>query len=569
MKKSSMKKMTAAVSAIALTAMAAAPLFNSFAAATPVITINGNDNVTVDKKSFAAYKIASVAKDDDSGAYTYTFLTAWKPLFAQKSGISETDEEFDAKVSEWIDTNYVTDATAAKKAEFAKMLAKFADEKNILPTQEVTGSGDTAVFTAEGDETKDEDNIESGYYLVVDNSDGDSDAISAFILDTYVDEALTIDLKADKPSIEKKIWEDANNNTEIDNGELKDANTAGYGEEVNYLITADIPDMTEYQHYKFIIEDTASAGLTYSGGLIVKVKGVDVTDDFVAPANGTKGPSLSLDFDDLKALLASGDITENADYDAADNTITVQYKVTVNEDAVVGEEGNPNDVELTYSNNPNKSGDGSSEDENDDGYNETSKTPKDRVETYLTQFKLHKQDSSGNKLTGAQFSLKGDGQTNEYVFKTVTDTAGSEHLVIDSATAKNETNYKVEVDENGDIIFYGLKAGTYTIKEEKAPDKYNKISDDIVLTIGCTVPDEVIIDSDETCVWSYALDDEYTGVTSEDAGIYTINIVNRKGSVLPSTGGAGTAAFAVCGISMMTCAAVLFVINRRKSEERD
>ena len=299
MKKSSMKKMTAAVSAIALTAMAAAPMFNSFAAATPVITINGNDNVTVDAKSFAAYKIASVTKDNDSGAYTYTFLDAWKPLFAQKSGISETDEEFDAKVSEWIDTNYVTGATAAKKAEFAKMLAKFADENNILPTQEVTGSGDTAVFTAEGDETKDEDNIESGYYLVVDNSDGDSDAISAFILDTYVDEALTIDLKADKPSIEKKIWEDANNNSEIDNGELKDANTAGYGEEVNYLITADIPDMTEYQHYKFIIEDTASAGLTYSGGLIVKVKGVDVTDDFVAPANGTKGPSLSLDFDDL------------------------------------------------------------------------------------------------------------------------------------------------------------------------------------------------------------------------------------------------------------------------------
>jgi hypothetical protein len=76
--------------------------------------------------------------------------------------------------------------------------------------------------------------------------------------------------------------------------------------------------------------------------------------------------------------------------------IVVEYTATLNSNAVVGNPGNPTEVYLTYSNNPNNA-DGSG----------TGVTPKDEVVVYTFTLPINKVDSSATPvaLTGATFAV--------------------------------------------------------------------------------------------------------------------------------------------------------------------
>ena len=82
--------------------------------------------------------------------------------------------------------------------------------------------------------------------------------------------------------------------------------------------------------------------------------------------------------------------------------IVITYSATVNENAVIGNSGNANEVELEYSNNPNIVPGGENKPIEGDV---TGRTPKDYVITYIGGVKIYKVDAEGNKLTGAEFEL--------------------------------------------------------------------------------------------------------------------------------------------------------------------
>lgn len=627
MKTRKMRKITAAIAAFCMCAVALAPTA-AFADAT--IVINGaNSNVSLANKTFAAYKVFSVrevpsSEDGGESSYVYTIENGWKNFFtkyfetdADISGASA--DEFDAKVAA-----KVSQFNNAQTQALAKALYAYAQDPNSDSTTTdaiASVGGLTSTYDATEKTVTLSGVTSAGYYLVADTSTNGG-ALSAVMMDTLLVNStgtgtVTLNLKADQPTIQKKIDED---------GTLVDANTASIGDTVKYQLSSVIPDTTYYTEYVYKMTDTFAAGLDIvcddddnpiltayveNGATDVSLtKGVDY---YVSYDEATR--TMVIDFNTVKMqVLGADDPDTDAVEGYAGKNIIVEYSVTINENATIGDKGNVNTVDLTYSNNPNDSGDGKDQDtdgdgtpddedtdDDNDGQNDdvdndddddgtvddndtpnddgsTDKTPEDKVVTYITEVKIAKTDSSGEKLGGAVFSLSGEGV--QYVIKETTTESGEKKLIVSSTKTKDEQEVGISaaVDANGYLVFTGLGAGKYTITEVSAPAGFTKIETPITLTIGCTVEgidlsgaqkqNVVFGDTDtlETCTWSYSIN-TIAGVTTTTDGTYTITVKNSAGQLFPVTGGIGTTIFAVVGVSMMAGAAGLYVVKRRVSSK--
>ena len=110
------------------------------------------------------------------------------------------------------------------------------------------------------------------------------------------------------------------------------------------------------------------------------------------------------------------------------------------------------------------------------------------------------------------------------------------------ATKFEGTGYNLHIN--------GLAAGTYYLKETKAPEGYNKLTDAIKVTITkSTTADE----ND----WTLTVDKG-----TVDGKI--VKVENSTGSLLPSTGGRGAIAFAVIAALLVFGVAVSFIRDKRK-----
>ena len=215
-----------------------------------------------------------------------------------------------------------------------------------------------------------------------------------------------------------------------------------------------------------------------------------------------------------------------------DNKVVVEYNAELNSNAVLGSAGNPNSVELTYSNNPNDTGDGTSKPAN------TGKTPKDTVKVFTYQTIINKLNENKEALKGAGFTLSKkdkDGNWN----------------TVKALAAGEATTFE----------FKGLDAGNYKLEESTTPDGYNTIKP-IEFTINATY------DTDSADPQLTKLSGDVTsGVAEFDAnkadGSLKADIVNRKGSLLPSTGGMGTTILYVIGSILVLVAAVLLITKKR------
>lgn len=464
----------------------------------------------------------------------------------------------------------VANKLATFKDNAAELDAFAAVVAGHLSATKYIGSTDTDV---DGNETYTAkiQNLLAGYYLVKEadftGDEGDNNAYTKFILEIVKD--ATVEAKADVPTLEKKV-------SDKPDGTYGDAAAASVGSKVYFKITSKVPDMDGYNKYYFIVNDTLSKGLTYNRDIAITIGGTPlnlgagftVTTSGGEPNNSTQ---LEIVFDNF--------IQYKTSHGAA---IEIIYSATVNEYAEIGTTGNLNTANLEYSNNPNVEYEG---DNKPSPGEPTGETPDDITAVYVTAIQIHKVDTSGNALKGAEFTL-----TGESVIKTgvtqfnnfVVDDNGSYYLLKDektytqtAPTPDTEDNYlnpdtkyspagpvtvwddKIEdktvtgtVGETGVLKFAGLGAGTYTIKETKAPENYNKI-DDITVNITCKLP-EKIDTGNEPCTWKYQIGSEE--VKEAANGIIPLTIQNRSGAELPSTGGIGTTIFVYGGIILMVLA---------------
>ena len=427
----------------------------------------------------------------------------------------------------------------------------------------------------------------AGYYLVqnTEKSADEGEAYTRYILQVVRD--VEVKAKTDAPSIIKKI-----KNSDESDQQYRDANNVAIGDTVNYRLTSAVPDMSAYSQYYFIVNDRLSSGLTYTpDSMQITLGGTPLTEgtDYfltVSDRDATNGTAIQVVFHDF--------IQYKAQKDAA---IVITYDAVLNESAKINEEGNPNYVTLTYSNNPNKVGTG--KDQPGPGEEDiTGVTPKDWTITYTTRLKIYKTDkTTGKPLSGAEFTLVGTKQnstttcTETYVKDdtygtwyrltddTYTETAPTEKTAEQYASTTDRYVLKTvsNVNQESELVtktvttgtdgladLGSLAAGTYRITEVKAPDGYNMLTAPIEIVITADSDGRTISTGDETVTWTVTQDG--TGIsrdTAIDATAYLVGILNSKGATLPATGGMGTTLFYALGGILFIGAGVLLVTRRR------
>lgn len=418
-------------------------------------------------------------------------------------------------------------ALGGDAAEYAKTLAEMGNNSSELKEQaQIIGanlaSASGSVTVTDPDAKNVISNLKPGYYLIKDKDDSlqGQESYTEFIL--HVTDDVDANVKADVPSVEKKV-KDTNDTTGETTG-WQDSADYDIGDDVPFQLTATLANNIEsYKTYSLKFNDTLSEGLDYNNDAVIKLGDKDVTDRFT-PIYDATAKTLTFTCDDILAFGA-----KNSD------KIVVEYTAKLNENAVIGAAGNPNTVYLDFSNNPNNGGEG-----------DRGKTPEDKVIVFTYKLTVNKVDKENKPLTGAEFSL----------FKKV-KVDGKDELELVEVKKILSTNAEGTV-----FGFTGLDDGTYVLRETKTPDGYNSIEDQTF-----TISAEHDENSDDPKLT--ALTGDVASGSIIDLGVMLENgelstdVVNNKGSVLPSTGGAGRVAIYVIGAILVLGGGIVLVTKKR------
>lgn len=370
----------------------------------------------------------------------------------------------------------------------------------------------------------------AGYYLLKDKDavTGD-DAATLFIV--QVNGPVTVNRKADKPTFEKKV-KDVNDSTG-DKSDWQDSADYDVNDEVPFQLTATLPtndtDFAAYKTYKLVFHDQQSAGLTFNGKSVV-VKYGDKTlgaDSYTVTENPEDKDTFDITIADAKAVK---DAEGSAITVAAGGKFTVEYTSTLNENAVIGSTGNPNEASLEFSNNPNVGGEG-----------ETGKTPTDKVIVFTYQLDINKTFNGGTPAENdlPKFKLyKFDSATNDYTIDR------GEVTITKTEDGKYTASFK-RVDD-----------GKYKLVETKTPAGFNTAADTL---FEITADHDVESDNPQLTVLKIN-----TTAGNTTTGTVTADVVNQKGSNLPSTGGMGTVLLYVAGIAVFVLAGATLVMALRR-----
>lgn len=303
------------------------------------------------------------------------------------------------------------------------------------------------------------------------------------------------------PTVEKII---------VDSNKDETDNYANIGDVIKYktIITA------QGGAQNYVLHDTMDKGLTFNDDVKVKKSGetedLIQNQDYELITNPTdKTCTFEIKFIDtfLKAI-------------NAETKIEVTYSATLNGDAKIYE-ANENTTYLTYGNN--------------------NKTTYRKTRTVTYEIKVLKYTkTTDNPLANAKFSLYN------------AETAGTAYTLVQKT---DTTNYRLattgeagvtEITTNGTGKFsiQGLKPGDYWLEETAAPKGYNKLTKRIKVHINEA--------------GNYVINDENTG-----SSISQVDVENKTGTVLPSTGGAGTTMIYLVGAVLVLGSGVVLVTKRR------
>lgn len=346
------------------------------------------------------------------------------------------------------------------------------------------------------------DKLPLGYYVV------GSTVGSLCELKTTNKEVMITD-KNDTPTVEKKIVKYNEDHSE----NLVDSNSANIGEEVVFKTTIDIKPGAK----NYVLHDKMDSHLNYNSILQVhdnNDKNLTVSDYVVKTTTGLTHADCTFEFSFTDAFYANN----RDDIDTKKlNKIYVYYQATVKDDAVVKQEM-INNTYLTY------------------GENNT-KSNEDETITKTFEIPVFKYTGADTPLEGAKFILSTDENcTDENQTLKFTKNAEGKYRY-------NSINGKTELVSltGGMIHIEGIKAGTYYLKETEAPKGYN-----LLKTIQ-----KIEILEDGSIKLNGA---ENTG---------NVRVQNNKGSLLPSTGGAGTTLIYLIGGALVLGSGIVLANKKR------
>ncbi len=255
----SFKRITAMLMTAALAGSASMMAMSAFADYTVTFEKKSGSNDTA-KHTYEAYQ---VFKGDLSGTGADAVLSNidWgtgvngTALLADLKGNAGN-----AAFGTTSETNYFKDCNNA--SDVAKVIDDWAnDDANIQKFADLVGAnlGTVTVEGTAGNNTLSLSN--AGYYFIKDK-DGTLDGSELGAYTDYilkVVDNVTINPKEDVPTIEKNI---------LEGGELKDANTASIGDVITFQLDSVVPDMSAYNKYYYVINDTMCDGLTFDSSSV-------------------------------------------------------------------------------------------------------------------------------------------------------------------------------------------------------------------------------------------------------------------------------------------------------------
>ena len=440
----------------------------------PAMAEDVNNSITINEanvgETYELYKLFDLIVDSETSpeSYSYTVNEAWKTFFSGTGAQYITVN----------DAGYVTEIKNGTTGAAALAVAaeKYAEENNVAAVQtKVCAEGETSVVF---------EGLENGYWLIT------STLGTAAMTDTTPAKAkVEITEKNPENTIEKQVKEDST-------GNYGESNDAQVGDTVEFKSTAVLNPHT----VKVKVHDTMTSGLTLNEDSI-EIAGLTKDTDYTVAFNTEDGCTFEIAFVDTY-LAGLQSQTE----------LAITYTATLNENAVVkGENGvaivdQYNKTKVTY-------GEGSS-------------SVEDTTKTTTHKFTVNKYADGKENLAGAVFSLKKNGAVVKLV--KIDDTNyrvanGDEEGVVD-------TFITVDTD---DIVIWGVDADAdYTLLEVKAPAGYNKLTDEIKVTVNAN-------------------------------NSTMIDVENQSGNELPSTGGMGTTMMYIGGGLLVAFAVIMLVTKRR------
>lgn len=508
---------------IALVAiMAFAPAKSLAADGDLTITVTGD----VAGRTLSVYRLfnLTVTGTAENPVYNYTWANGSEAFFAQL-----TDAE----------GNNLGLTTVAKATDYLKgfannstELTKIAEDFYTYCTSADPVISAVARTTVDAEATSVDFTVNGqGYYLVYDETTslGEGRAISAGMLQNVTTNT-TVAIKADVTKVEKEAGKE----------------TAFVGENVPFTVTTKVPNLVGYETYTFTVIDTMSKGLDFKNDVKVTIDGVEykaLTDEGVTQYTVTSSKDSETGKTTLTIAFTPAEFVKLADKIGKDIVIT--YSADLNSDAAV-ELDNTNNVVIRYSNDPDSTGTGT--------------TPPDIVHVYTYKIDFTKKNTAGTVLPGAEFILKlSDGKYATF------DANG----VYTGSVAERESATTLVSDKNGKIAVSGLKAGSYTLIETKAPEGYGIPNFEFTFTISQTLNEDGTLDTASfdytTDVTNNAANGYMTDKTSTSAS-FAVDVLNAKEGALPTTGGIGTTIFTVVGIAVMAVAVVALVARNRKND---
>ena len=558
------RRAAAFAAAVVMAACAAVPMSSSFSASAA-----GNNTITI------------TAVDGAAITHNYEAYQVFKGQYAAGSlgnidwgtGVDGTAilAELQSAAAPLDVFNGAKDAKDVAE-KLAAGVTKADDDTLAVAFAAVVGKHLTAVKSgtyANGEIT----GLDDGYYLVQDDSDSpsgtgetNSGVKTRFILKVAGGGNVNVTAKSSAPSVIKKVKEDDKTVTGAvtvgaytANAQYNDVADYCIGENVPFELISTMPSTyDDYTSYFYQFTDTLASNFTLNtNSIAVKVVNADgetplTATDYTVSSQDESG-KFTITINDTKKITSI----------KKDSTIVVDYNATLNDTAEIGLPGQENKVDLTYSNNPNYTGDGASTPEGDKG-----KTPEDKVIVFTYELDVTKYLGNEETKADAEDGTKAGfklGNADGSKWATVDGNLRITGWVDDVAAAT-----EVTTDATGIFKFIGLDDGKYTLRETTTPTGYNTMAD-LTLTIGATTANNQ--------VWSGTASDALSAIKltmnstnidgDVDKGNVEGSIINQKGSSLPSTGGIGTTMFYVGGGVLVAGAGVLLITKKRAKKDAE
>ena len=286
-----------------------------------------------------------------------------------------------------------------------------------------------------------------------------------------------------------------------ENGAFDEKNDAQIGDTVNFKSKIKIVKGTR----NVVVHDKMDQGLTYTAGSVA-IEGLTKGREYTVNENPGHGDTFDITF--------TQSWIDGLDFGTAGyKEYVITYTATINENAVVK---NENGVAIKDQNNKTHV-----------SFGNNTVSEEDTTTTTTHKFSVFKHaEGKTENLAGAVFSLKKAGTVVK--LRKLNDNNYSVAMEGDTEAVETFTTVK-----EGDIVIWGVDTDSdYTLEEITPPAGYNKLDAEVEVTVDA-------------------------------ANSSRLDVENKSGSELPSTGGIGTTMFYVIGGIMLIGAGIVLVARKR------